>query len=281
MINKFAIFIITHGRPTNQRTLYLLRTIGYTGDYYLVLDDEDETLQQYYALYDNSKILVFSKEKYCKLTDTGFVTPFKKFAVFARNAVEDFAQSLNYEFFAIFDDDITNFRIRYDNLGKLKSHSCAGIFDEILDTCINFMRSTHISCTAFGSTNMYRAGIDCLYTNSDRVRLCNCAFIRNCNIRVFWRLNFVEDLITSLDYNRNGDVWLQLLPIQVEFGASEGVVLGGNSSGYNDFGKYNLNFMPTIVYPDCNLCTYHHNSFHTTLLTQYSMPKIISSLYKK
>lgn len=279
-MNKNAIFIITHGRPFNQRTLQTLHNLGYKGKIYLVLDDEDNTIDDYVKTYGADNILVFNKEHYINTTDTGLHEPYRKFAVFARNAVEDLALDLELDYFMVFDDDITNFRIRYDLNGSLKSFSLCGIIDDVFNLCIEFMKSTGIHCTSFGFCNVYRSGVEGLYTESSRNRLCAEAFIRDTKIKVDWRLNMVEDLITSLDYNRKGDVWLQLLPVQVEILMSEGVVAGGNSDAYNDFGLYRLNFMPTISYPDCNVVKFHNGKWKTTLSEKYSMPKLISSNYK-
>ena len=43
MIN-YAVFIITHGRPDNQKTLETLMRLKFTGSWYLVLDNLDETI---------------------------------------------------------------------------------------------------------------------------------------------------------------------------------------------------------------------------------------------
>ena len=70
MRKDFAIFIITHARPTNQLTLNLLLEYGYTGEYYLVLDDQDD-VQAYIDLYEPEHIIIFSKEYYFSIADTG------------------------------------------------------------------------------------------------------------------------------------------------------------------------------------------------------------------
>ena len=277
---NFAVFIITHGRPHNQKTLQLLVEMNYTGKVYLVVDDQDNTVDEYKALYGD-KVVVFSKDTYVAYTDTGLHTPFKKFAVFARNAVEDLAVLLGLDYFMVFDDDIINLRIRYDIDGSLKSRKLTGIIDDVFNACIRFMENSNLHCTSFGFCNVYRSGVECLYKENSRNRLCAEAFIRDTKIKVDWRLNMVEDLITSLDYNRAGIPWLQIIPVQVEICMSEGTVEGGNSEAYNNFGLFRLNFMPTIAYPDCNKVTFHHNKWHTTLSAKHSVPKIISASFKQ
>lgn len=281
MRDDFAVFIITHGRPNNQKTLNLLLSMGYTGKYYLVIDDLDDTRDEYYLRYDSENIIVFHKYDYINSTDTGLSVPIINFAVFARNAVEDIAVELGLDYFMVFDDDITNFRIRYDDSGSLKSRSLYGIIDEVFEDCIQFMADADICCTSFGFCNVYRSGVSALYIENSRNRLCAEAFIRSTKVKFDWRLNTVEDLITSIVYNRMGYPLLQLLPVQVEIQMSEGAVAGGNSDAYNDVGLFKLNFMPTIIYPDCNKMSYVNNKWRTTLNAECSVPKIVSSTYRK
>ena len=60
MRNDFAIFILTHGRPDTQLTLKTLLACGYTGRWYLVLDDQDDTIQKYIDNFGADRIIVFN-----------------------------------------------------------------------------------------------------------------------------------------------------------------------------------------------------------------------------
>ena len=46
-MNDFAVFILSHGRPDNVITYKTLRTSGYTGPVYIVVDNEDDSLAKY------------------------------------------------------------------------------------------------------------------------------------------------------------------------------------------------------------------------------------------
>ena len=116
---------------------------------------------------------------------------------------------------------------------------------------------------------------------NSRQRFCAEAFIRNTEYTVNWRLNMVEDLITSIDCGIQGQIWLQFLPIQVEICMSEGAVSGGNSEAYNDFGKYRLSFFPTMCYPSFNSPRFLNNHWLTTTKAINSIPKILSGRFKK
>ena len=48
MKNKnFCAFILSHGRANNVKTYETLRRQGYTGDIYIVVDDEDKSIEEY------------------------------------------------------------------------------------------------------------------------------------------------------------------------------------------------------------------------------------------
>ena len=55
-MNSFAVFILTHGRANNVITYATLRKQGYTGQIYLMVDDEDKQIDDYKKLYGKQVI---------------------------------------------------------------------------------------------------------------------------------------------------------------------------------------------------------------------------------
>ena len=47
MLDNFAVFILTHGRPDNVITYKTLQRQGYTGPVYIIVDNEDKTIDLY------------------------------------------------------------------------------------------------------------------------------------------------------------------------------------------------------------------------------------------
>lgn len=58
---RFCVFILSHGRPNNVRTLKTLQKSNYTGDWYIVIDNEDKTAAEYYKRFGKDKIIMFDK----------------------------------------------------------------------------------------------------------------------------------------------------------------------------------------------------------------------------
>ena len=63
MENKdFAVFILTHGRPDNVKTLSTLKKCGYTGKIYFIVDNEDKTIEQYQNNYGIENVKDFEED---------------------------------------------------------------------------------------------------------------------------------------------------------------------------------------------------------------------------
>ena len=281
MTKKFAVFILTHGRPHNQLTVKSLQNAGYTGEWFLVLDDQDDTYAEYEAEWGAERIIVFNKDYFIRNTDTGLHTPVPKFAVFARNAIEFIAKNRGYQSFMMLDDDITRFRVRLPEGNSLKSFQLTNQFNSIIENSVDYMLDCDIACLGLGFCNLYIGGVANFNKENPRQRLCAEAFIRNTSHPIDWRLNMVEDLITSIDAAMNGEVWFQFLPIQCEIKMSEGAVEGGNSDVYRQLGMYKISFMPVITYPSSNAVKLGKKSWISTTAPDKCIPKIISSRYRK
>ena len=111
MRSDFCIFILSHKRPNDVITLHSLQHCGYTGAWYIVLDDEDDTYDQYCEKFGKEKIILFNKKEVAKTFD--IMDNFGNFnVVYARNACFDIARKLGYKYFAEYDDDYYCFDIR-------------------------------------------------------------------------------------------------------------------------------------------------------------------------
>ena len=105
MRKDFAIFILTHERPDKQSTLSNLIMQGYTGDWYLVVDDEDKSIDKYIENFGKEKILIFNKQDYINRTDTGQQVPSRACIVYAKNFVEQYVKEFatQYKYYVLAD----------------------------------------------------------------------------------------------------------------------------------------------------------------------------------
>ena len=109
MRKDFAAFILTHGRPDNVITYKTLRRDGYTGDIFIVIDDEDDTADAYHKRYGD-EVLTFNKAEIAATFDTGDLSTRDRLSiVYARNAVWKLAEQVGVRYFIQLDDDYTAF----------------------------------------------------------------------------------------------------------------------------------------------------------------------------
>ncbi len=111
---RFAVFILTHGRPDNVITYKTLRRSGYSGDIYLIVDNADLKLDEYIAQYGN-EVVVFDKSETAKTFDQGDNFPLNRGVVYARNESFRIAKNLGVKYFLQLDDDYRHFQFRFND----------------------------------------------------------------------------------------------------------------------------------------------------------------------
>ena len=83
MNDKFAIFILTHGRSNNVVTYKTLKSQGYTGQIILLIDDEDQEASNYKKIYGD-QVHIFNKQAAIDMTDSGDNFQKRNSVVYAR-----------------------------------------------------------------------------------------------------------------------------------------------------------------------------------------------------
>ena len=281
-MNDFAVFILTHGRPYKQYTLNALRESGYTGKIYLVVDDLDKTQDKYLEFYKDS-VIIFDKMHYVSVTETGVSKPHINFASFARNAIEDIAEDMKLSYFAMVDDDLTKFRYRYNENGKLRSVDVKNM-DDVLKSYVEFMETSGLTTTSLASQFRFIGGASNVPpANSSKWRLALTFYIRSTKVKVKWTSNICEDRITCMLYNRMGYPWLQLPFVQLDTKEMHGVNDGGNSDTYREITDFYRIFFTEIFVPDCNYAMYwKRNDGWVNRIPDWETlcPKIISDKYR-
>lgn len=160
MNNNFAVFILSHERASNVKTLKTLKSSGYTGKIFIVIDNKDTMEEDYKRIYGKENVIVFSLEEWKNRTDT--ITNEKEYEspVYARNFISCFANDNGYKYYMMLDDDVKSFNIRYVKNGKLKScklRNADGYFLEI----IKFMKTNkHICYVGTGNAGSYIGGAE-------------------------------------------------------------------------------------------------------------------------
>ena len=158
MRNKnFAVFILSHGRANNIKTVNMLKRFHYTGDWYVVIDNEDDQ-EELYRNEFGDHIIQFDKRDYVSKIDLGDMDTDRRVGVFARNFIQDEAERLGYECHLQLDDDFSEIAIRYADDDKLQSMMVTDL-DTVFDACLDLFLSTPLTALSFALSSDYIGGV--------------------------------------------------------------------------------------------------------------------------
>ena len=280
--NSFAAFILTHGRPGRVITYNTLKRCGYTGAIYLVCDDEDKTLPEYQAKFEN--VLVFSKKEIAKTFDEGDNFGDRRSIVYARNACFELAKKIGVEYFIELDDDYSEFQFRFDNNLKWKYKSIKNL-DAILETLVDFHKQTPILSVAMAQGGDLMGGIEAseLKNGIKLKRKCMNSFICSVNrpFQFVGRIN--EDVNTYTLSGSRGGLFFTVMLIainQLETQSNR----GGMTELYLDNGTYIKSFYTVMYHPSSvtiRLMGSKSGRLHHSIDWSKTVPKILREEYKK
>lgn len=282
MENKeFCVFIISHGRPKNVYTYETLKKYNYTGDVFIVLDDEDKTASEYQKKYKN--VLIFNKKQIADLTDEGNNFDNRKTTTHARNACFDLAISLGYEYFLVLDDDYTVFRYRY--IDKYITKGYVNDLDNLFHKTLDFYKSTNFLSIAYAQGGDFIGGDSCgllkryLYVS----RKCMNSFFCSTKRRFWFVGQLNEDVNTYVTNGARGDLFLTIPFIGLEQKATQ-KTKGGMTDAYLKYGTYVKSFTTTMMQPSSvfvAMMGFTTNRLHHRIDWTRTVPMIINEKHKK
>ena len=286
MRNDFAILILTHGRPDNIKTLSSLKRAGYTGKYYIVIDNEDEKANEYYNLYGD-KVIMFDKQA---ISDNPNYDKFdnnnnKKVIYFARNAAMEIAKDLGLKYYMQFDDDYTNFMYRYekkDSLGRLESLQMKNM-DDIINHLIEFLNNTKALSVCMSQGGDHLGGVNRGIWKTKLKRKAMNSFLVDVDrsFKFYGRIN--EDVNTYTMLGNRGELFFTIADIQLNQAQTQ-TNAGGMTDIYLDSGTYVKSFYSIICSPQAVKISMMGDTqmrIHHKVYWNYCVPKIINEKYKK
>lgn len=250
---KFAVFILTHGRADSVFTYETLRRAGYTGQIYLLIDDQDKQEAKYKKLYGN-QVIVFPKEEAAKITDSGDNFKKRNSVLYARNWNFVVAKELGLTHFWQLDDDYSSFRWAANNHNQYISDKTIKSLDLVLDACIEFLDDAKAHCVAFAQGGDFIGGEGSLFgkkiANGDFSRKIMNSFLFCVDrpIKFIGRMN--DDVNTYLERGRKGFLFITIPRLRLEQKPTQQNA-GGLTEMYLDFGTYVKSFYSVMYAPSC------------------------------
>lgn len=279
-MTKFAVFILSHGRANNVKTVKALRSSGYTGDVYIICDDEDDSLAEYKRIY-RDKVVVFSKDEAAKYTDT--VDNFNKrnIVLYARNATFEIARNLGITHFLVLDDDYTRFSVRKRDGKILRTYKLNG-FDDICKAIVKFLDLTGADTVAMAQDGDYIGGAKGFFLKQLARKAMNSFFCRT--EKPFKFLGSInEDVNAYTSLGRKGELFFTITNLSVHQAITQSQK-GGLTEVYLDLGTYIKSFYSVIVCPSAvkvSVMGWKDMRIHHNVNWNACCPKIISDKWKK
>jgi hypothetical protein len=285
MNDQFAVFILTHGRPTNVKTMATLKECGYTGRLYLVVDDEDKTLDKYIANFGKDRVVVFNKKEMADQVDEGNNFNERRTITHARNACFKIAKDLGIKYFMELDDDYISFEYRYvSRCGeKLKVHYVSNL-DAVLGLYLEFYKATGFSSLAFAQGGDFIGGVENKYaTKKPLIRKCMNSFICSTD-RPFQFIGAMnEDVNTYVTLGSRGVLFGTIPMISLVQTATQSQK-HGITDMYLRFGTYCKAFTTVMMHPSSVRISMMNTSnprIHHLIKWQNTTPMIVSEQYRK
>lgn len=279
--DSFCVFILSHGRPDNVITLNTILKDGYTGPWYIVIDNEDKKGDEYRERYGDH-VLMFDKLTVSKTFDTADNFNDRRTVVYARNACFDLAEKLGYKYFLELDDDYKTFQFRFIAEGKLKGKEIKSL-DRVFDIMLDFLDESGAATVAFAQGGDFIGGAESANFRKGLLRKAmNTFFCKTENkFKFLGRIN--EDVNTYVKLGGEGKLFFTLSDIcmtQVQTQANA----GGMSDVYLASGTYLKSFYTVLFCPSCAVVKMmgdKHYRLHHHINWRNAVPKIISEEWRK
>lgn len=283
--SDFCVLIISHGRAGRVKTLNALERFGYSGPWYIIIDNEDSQAGDYLNCYGSDHVVVFDKPLEASRLDiadnfTGRLG--RKSTVYVRNASFDIARRLGFRYFMVLDDDYDYFRFVLDSNRRYTCRRCTCL-DTILDICLDyFTRTPALATIAWLQGGDLLGGANSNSLFSIRRKAMN-SFICDTERPFSFMGRFNEDVNTYITHGNRGVVMFSITELALNQ-ASTQQTTGGVTEAYQENGTcvksfYSVMHMPSAV--KIRTMGEHYRRIHHAITWNNCVPKIIRPEYRK
>lgn len=281
MRDDFAVFILTHGRPEKIVTLNSLKDGNYSGKYYIVIDNEDDTEDEYRRLYGD-KVLQFDKLAISETFDTADLSEDRRTIVYARNACFDLAKQVGVRYFLELDDDYTSFMYRFPDNGKL-GYVPAKNLDALFEAMIDFLDVSGALTVAFAQGGDFIGGLQSGTWNKKLLRKAMNTFFCDVEKPFQWVGRINEDVNTYTLLGNQGKLLFTTTEANITQLQTQSNN-GGMTDVYLDSGTFLKSFFTVIYSPQCTKISTmgdKHKRIHHKINWNACTPKILNEKWRK
>lgn len=240
-MDKFAMFILSHGRPEYDKTVQCLKKSGYSGNIVFIVDDQDKRANDYIDKYGHENVYIFCKEFVAKWTDSMNNFNDRKAAVFARNVCWEIAQEMGYDYFCVMDDDTEAFAHKQPEKERTSKR-----FGEVCEYFVEYLINTPALAIAFAQGGDFIGGYDPYKRNYKR-KCMNSWFCKTDRpFRFFGTMN--DDINACIANGMKGGLFLTIYSYMLHQPLTQ-TVAGGVTDAYLKYGTFVKSFYSVILAP--------------------------------
>ncbi len=281
-MKDFAVFILSHGRPDNLKTFRALERHGYTGAVYIIIDDQDETAEEYKKLY-GKKVKQFNKDKYIELTDEGDCSGDRRAPIFARNATFDIAREIGIKYFIQLDDDYTNFSFRFDHTGVYNQHTTRSL-NAIFRQLLSFYKKSPATSIAISQGGDFIGGEESAYARAITLkRKAMNSFLCSTERQFKFAGKLNDDVNTYVTLGSRGKLFFSFNQVSLTQAQTQQQE-GGMTDIYLAGGTYMKSFITAMMHPSSVKIATMGNvdmRIHHSINWNRTVPKILRAVHKK
>jgi hypothetical protein len=283
MENNFCAFILTHGRADSVFTYDSLKSQGYTGKIYIVIDNEDKKADEYYKKFGN-EVIMFDKEEMSKTFDEADNFNDRRAIVYARNACFKIAKDLNIKYFIQLDDDYTSFRYSANSKGEyITQDTRIKNLDNIFSAMLDFYKETDVHSIAMAQGGDFIGGENSKVFKDKLARKCMNSFICSTERPFLFDGRINEDVNNYTYKGSIGYKFFTIASVRLEQKQTQSND-GGMTDIYQDNGTYIKSFYSVIFQPSSVTVSLMGNKnmrLHHRVNWTYTVPQILDEKYKK
>jgi len=283
MLDDFAVFILSHGRPDKVFTYKELLRGGYSGRIYIVIDNEDKTAEEYRKKYGEI-VITFDKAKIAETFDEGDNFQDRRAVIYARNACFDIARDLGIKYFMQLDDDYYEIRYQFNARNEYANFSLCLDLDNIFLSLLSFYKSIKCVTVAISQTGDFIGGALGSYGKKlvlHRKAMNTFIFSADSDFRFFGRIN--EDVNGYTAHQNKGNLFFTVPNLAIDQKTTQ-KNSGGMSEMYLDSGTYIKSFYSVMYLPSAvkvGMMGESHRRLHHSIKWDNAVPAIISEQYRK
>lgn len=277
---NFAAFILTHGRPKNVVTYSFLRKHGYTGPIVIFIDNKDKKSNKYIEEYGD-EVYIFDKDKAKRDSEVGNNFNDLRSTTYPRNAMNEAAIKLGYDYYIQLDDDYNDFRYKFDDNLKYVHRKGINNLDKIFDILVSYVDKSPIKTICLAQGGDFFGGEESSLADTIKAkRKAMNSFVCSVKkpIKFIGQMN--EDVNTYIVGGSRGEIYLTTNQVALQQAPTQ-ATSGGMTDIYLDSGTYVKSFYSVMYQPSSVKVSKMSGRLHHSIDWKRTVPKILRESLKK